>query len=1443
MAIAQGDCNGGPAVGTPCDDGDPCTLLDEIQSDCTCAGFTDPNDAFTITPSAEKVCGGDSAYFTITGPAMATVSYELDGIGASIELNELGVAGIGLEENLDSTQTAGDIVVLSIIGYTLGQGVGQCAGILYLSDTLVDYNGVNPRIVGKNFFGEDCNDFGFSFQLELDFPAGSTLHFSTNYPVNVVSIIQPPEDSYTTTTGEEFEITRTDGVMDVFVLFDELHLLDINANFNLIVRFDSIDYEGCIAEIAGLIDTTIMPEPEFDLNLQNVGCLYVNNEDYYGQNRPAIEYNYMPKAFPASAQGLSGEFINSIWDDLDFEFEINGAIYHFNEETDFANSVNGNFFELRPRSSSPSGVSDCSGFQCPIMFCLGTDNQVPDPILNDTIRVQPIAVSNANGCRRLFYTGETELILFDTQQLNTDSVLLTCGEDLLLEGNISYEGNFFYDWSVTTYGLPFLLWWLQSPNSSLGNENAIGVTQPGSYFFSANSWDYGCPGFRKEFYVISNSGAPCDDSNPCTINDLYDENCTCAGTFADSDNDGLCDAQEVCENSGTPCDDGDPCTLLDKIQPDCSCSGFTDPNDAFTITPSAEKVCGGDSAYFTITGPPQSFVNYALNDEPNSITLDALGQAVIAIPSPMQVNSMNPDTVVVELFSFEISGIAGCVNPLTLSDSLINFNGIQPYFASKWDNLSECIESGYYVTYLNYELASPVGSTTYCSTNLDMGGYVDYYWNSFYGRSFSATRTDSVYYNFIQFDEGNLNLLPQNSDLIVTIDSIDYGGCVSDVHTQADTSHTASMFIQLTDYFTPVYSTYADGLYRICPYYIGCEFPLMNYLFMAYVFQPTASSNYYSYEPNSLIDFDFEFEINGTIVHFNNFNDNYYNWAPLMSIAIADGVTYGFSLGLESESGPALWVIDGCGVDLKNYSVQVSIVAATGPDGCRHTDIFHDYNSNSNMSSFLLFPTQVLSTEEVSLSCSDNTTELVTIPVNPVNSDYYWTNQSADEYFAYFGYFFSAFYGGDDDTLSINQPGDYTVFITDTEVCQNYIQEYTVTALAGAPCDDSNPCTINDVYDEDCLCAGTYVDNDNDGACDAVDPCPSLPPIGTACDDNNESTVGDVYRPDCVCAGLLLGCTNTAACNYNAQAGSDDGSCITIGEGCDDQNAETINDLILVDCTCAGELVLPIEGCTSSEACNYDATATLENGSCTFVGDTCDDQNAQTINDIITAECSCAGMIPGCTNAAACNFNALATLDDGSCTFAGCMDPLACNYNPTAACDDGSCEEVGTFEITGQQLPSALDTMFYTYTATSGSTYQWSADGGIVLMPDDVAEVGVVWANEGISQLCVQETSENDCVGPQVCLDVIVIVGVVEAISEDFGLYPNPANTLVSLEVAANWVGSRCWVANAVGEIVIATQIQSSRTELNVEGFSAGVYAVELISEDGETRTLRLVVE
>ena len=53
----------------------------------------------------------------------------------------------------------------------------------------------------------------------------------------------------------------------------------------------------------------------------------------------------------------------------------------------------------------------------------------------------------------------------------------------------------------------------------------------------------------------------------------------------------------------------------------------------------------------------------------------------------------------------------------------------------------------------------------------------------------------------------------------------------------------------------------------------------------------------------------------------------------------------------------------------------------------------------------------------------------------------------------------------------------------------------------------------------------------------------------------------------------------------------------------------------------------------------------------------------------------CATETYGCTDTTACNYDSTATIDDGSCNLgaSGCMDSFLANYDATATEDDGTC--------------------------------------------------------------------------------------------------------------------------------------------------------------------------
>ena len=225
--------------------------------------------------------------------------------------------------------------------------------------------------------------------------------------------------------------------------------------------------------------------------------------------------------------------------------------------------------------------------------------------------------------------------------------------------------------------------------------------------------------------------------------------------------------------------------------------------------------------------------------------------------------------------------------------------------------------------------------------------------------------------------------------------------------------------------------------------------------------------------------------------------------------------------------------------------------------------------------------------------------------------------------------------------------------------------------------------------------------------------------------------VADVTIQDVCIGGVINGCTDAAACNYNPDATADDGTCaeLDLCGVCDGDNSscggctdpESCNydpDATIDDGSCVGEgvgidisittdifpeeitwtLTDSIGGIVASggpfdtDNVTIDETVCVGDGCYTFTmsdsfGDgiyapggytlTVDGELLASGGDYGSGESTtfCAGADFGCTDATACNYDADALLDDGSCDYScyGCTDPESCNYDADATIDDGSC--------------------------------------------------------------------------------------------------------------------------------------------------------------------------
>ncbi|MDA9756238.1 hypothetical protein N9V29_04645 [Flavobacteriales bacterium] len=242
----------------------------------------------------------------------------------------------------------------------------------------------------------------------------------------------------------------------------------------------------------------------------------------------------------------------------------------------------------------------------------------------------------------------------------------------------------------------------------------------------------------------------------------------------------------------------------------------------------------------------------------------------------------------------------------------------------------------------------------------------------------------------------------------------------------------------------------------------------------------------------------------------------------------------------------------------------------------------------------------------------------------------------------------------------------------------------------------------------------------DDGSCDYS--CYGCT-ISQACNYDTDATVNDGSCDFESCLGL--GCTDSAACNYDPEAVINDGSCVYILEGecdCDGNVVDAIG-------VCGGECIedengngicdgQEVYGCLDMAACNYNDEANVDNPQNCFYAEQYYDCLGNCLNDV-NGNGVCDELdISGCLDPEGCNYNDEATVDapqncvyaeqyyncDGLCLndvdqdsicdeleIPGCSDVSACNYEVMATDEDGSCSYPDALGVCGGDCGSDAD--------------------------------------------------------------------------------------------------------------------------------------------------------
>jgi thiol-disulfide isomerase/thioredoxin len=225
-------------------------------------------------------------------------------------------------------------------------------------------------------------------------------------------------------------------------------------------------------------------------------------------------------------------------------------------------------------------------------------------------------------------------------------------------------------------------------------------------------------------------------------------------------------------------------------------------------------------------------------------------------------------------------------------------------------------------------------------------------------------------------------------------------------------------------------------------------------------------------------------------------------------------------------------------------------------------------------------------------------------------------------------------------------------------------------------------------------------------------------------------------------------------------------------------------------------------GCTNSEACNYNVTATVDDGSCLMVGVSCDDGNANTYDDVITENCACSGsafsygslntgyylicgdnseginlnfnqspfgiseynlqwyyrdgiqsaptggstlgwtLIPGATSP-----SYTTEIFSGSRTFACYLMPFAGVGLPAQWANNAVYFEIANFSaqsIIGNPNITPFTNYVYVVNPVVGNSYNWTTTNGGIISGQGSNTVTVMWGQNGPYQITLTE-SNGDC--------------------------------------------------------------------------------------------------
>lgn len=197
-------------------------------------------------------------------------------------------------------------------------------------------------------------------------------------------------------------------------------------------------------------------------------------------------------------------------------------------------------------------------------------------------------------------------------------------------------------------------------------------------------------------------------------------------------------------------------------------------------------------------------------------------------------------------------------------------------------------------------------------------------------------------------------------------------------------------------------------------------------------------------------------------------------------------------------------------------------------------------------------------------------------------------------------------------------------------------------------------------------------------------------------------------------------------------------------------------------------------------------------------------------------------------------------LFDASCTWYGCTNEAACNYDALATVDDGSCYVLADGTLTGnlEVLPGAVES--YLYEPVLG-TLSWSVVNGESTSPAAGA-FDISWADPFPGgSITLTESDSTGCSNTTTW--TILNVGIAGLNGSTTLIYPNPAKDWIVVETASEAI-STLDVHDLQGRLVRTWTLVSGAQRLDLSTLQPGHYTLTLRAATGEqTATQHLLIQ